>query len=268
MHNIFSVNNLNYSVSNIDIIKNLNLKIDNTKIVSIIGANNSGKTTLVKLLTAIIPTTDICSLNGISLNKENVLTYISNLGVVFNEIDDQFLFKKVKDELAYPLLNLGYPEHKINKKINEISNFFEINDFLNLKIDELDDSSKKKLLIIIALVHNPKLLILDDAFIDMNPNDQEFMLKKLKELNENGLTILNITSKLDTIFISDNIYILKDGILSESYTIDSLFNDDSYLKKHNFNIPFIIDLSNKLRFYKLIDKVYFDIKELEEKLWK
>ena len=263
MPSILSVNNLNYKS-----FKNFNLEIEKNKITSIIAPNKSGKTMLTKILCAIIPTDDVCLLDGISLNKQNVLNYITKTGVATNDFNNQFLFKKVKDELAFPLLNLGYPEHIINKKIIKISKFFEIENLLNKKIDSLNKSLQNKLLIILALIHDPKVLILDDIFLEMNKIDQEFMLKKLRELNKDGLTILNITSKLDTIYDSDIVYVLNNFQIETSGGVLEILEQDNYLNEIGLQIPFIIDLSLKLKFYDLIDKIYFNIKDLEVDLWK
>lgn len=268
MPSILSVNNLNYEVNGKTFFQDFNFSLEKESFTSIIAPNGSGKTMLTKILCAIIPTNDICILNGISLNKKNVLNYITKIGVATNDLNQQFLFNKVKDELAYPLLNLGYPEHKINKKILKISKFFEIENLLNKKITSLSKSEKNKLLIILALIHEPKVLILDDIFYDMTLGEQEFMLEKLKELNHDGLTILNITSKLDTIYNSNLVYVLNNFKIESSGTKEEILNDDSNLSSIGLEIPFIIDLSLKLKLYDLIDKIYFDINKLEEDLWK
>ena len=102
----------------------------------------------------------------------------------------------------------------------------------------------------------------------MNSTDQNFMLGKLKELNEDGLTILNITSKLDTIYNSHIVYVLSNFQIELKGTVLEIFEKDSYLRKIGLNIPFIIDLSLKLKVYNLIDQIYFDRKSLEDNLWK
>ena len=268
MSAILKVNNLTYSINDQIFFKDFNMEVEDKKITSIIAPNKSGKTMLTKIISAIYPTNDICILDDIFLNKKNVLNYLTKLGIVTNDFNKPFLFKKVKDELAYPLINLGYKEHIINKKINKISKFFEIDSLLNKNIDSLNKSLQQKILIIISLVHDPKLLILDDAFSNMNSTDQNFMLKKLKELNEDGLTILNITSKLDTIYNSHIVYVLSNFQIELKGTVLEIFEKDSYLRKIGLNIPFIIDLSLKLKVYNLIDQIYFDRKSLEDNLWK
>ena len=267
MASIFSIKNLVFSYENTSMFNDFNLEIEEGKFISIIASNQAGKTTLTKLLCAIIPTNDKFILDGISLNKGNVLNYLTKIGLVFNDTNF-FLTKRVRDELAYPLLNLNMKDHKINQRIDEITDFFDISNLLGKKIIDLTYSEKKKLLIIISLIHNPKFLVLDDAFLGMNEKDKIFMLTKLKELNNKGLTILNITSQLDTIYESDMVYVLNNYQLEKEGSPIEILEQDSYLNKLGLTIPFIVETSLKLKFYNLIDKIYFDIKSLEEDLWK
>ena len=268
MESFLEIKDLTLKLGDKVFFENFNLTIEKNSFVSIIGPNGSGKSLLTKVLSGILPTTDMVTLDGIKLNKDNVLKYLTKIGVVTNDFNQEFLFKKVKDELAYPLLNLGYPEHKINKQIANIAEFYQIGDLLNKNIDDLTISLKKKLLIILALIHEPTLLILDDAFYEMDSNEQKFMLEKLSILKEKGLTILNITSKLDTVYNSNKIYILNRLQIEGSGKKEEILEDINKLLDLGFQIPFFLDISNKLKYYKILDKTYFDLNELEGALWK
>lgn len=263
---ILKINNLNYSRDDTIIFSNLNLNVFKKDYISIIGLNKSGKTTLTKLLCAIIPTDNIFSINDISLNKQTVLDYIEHIGVVSNSLNI-FLTKKVKDELILPLKNLGYNELKINYYLNKIVKFFEIEDMLTKNITSLTNIEKAKLQIIIALIHEPSILILDDAFTELDNKTTEFMLNKLKILNEKGLTIINITTDLSTIYNSNDIYLLNDTKLEKLGNVTDTFEQDNYLRSLGFEIPFVVDLAIKLKFYGLLDKIYYDLNLLEDNLW-
>lgn len=265
---VLSVNDLTYKIEDKTFFENFNFKIEENDYVSIIAPNKSGKTMLTKILCAIIPTTNICYFYDMALNKESVLSYISKLGIVTNDFNNPFIFKKVVDELKYPLINLGYSDSRIKKTITKYAKYFEIENLLDKKIVNLTASEKSKLLIIIALIHEPKVLILDDAFCNMNKIDKLFMLKKIKELNQKKLTILNITSDVETIYDSNRVLVLNNFKLEADSTLDQIISDSSYLNKIGIELPFIIDLSLKLKFYNLIDKVYFNLDELEDNLWK
>ena len=263
---ILKINNLNYSRDDTIIFSNLNLNVFKKDYISIIGLNRSGKTTLTKLLCAIIPSDNIFSINDIFLNKQTVLDYIEHIGVVSNSLNI-FLTKKVKDELILPLKNLGYNELKIKKIINDLITFFELEDLISKNTNELTKDEATYLQIIIALVHNPEILILDDAISSLPLQLKEKILLKLKKLNEKGLTIINITSDLETIYDSNKVYLLNNKSIEELGNVEQVFQEDNYLRKLGFKIPFIIDLSIKLKFYGLLDKIYYNLEALEENLW-
>ena len=96
---------------------------------------------------------------------------------------------------------------------------------------------------------------------------KEKILLKLKKLNEKGLTIINITSDLETIYDSNKVYLLNNKSIEELGNVEQAFQEDNYLRKLGFKIPFIIDLSIKLKFYGLLDKIYYNLEALEENLW-
>ena len=263
-----SVNNLTYKVNDKTFFENFNLEIEENDYVSIIAPNQSGKTLLTKIICAIIPTHNVCYFYDLALNRKNVLSYIAKLGIVTNDFNQPFIFKKVIDELKYPLINLGYSDSKIQRTINKYAEYFEIENLLDKKINSLNTSEKSKLLIVIALIHEPKMLILDDAFSNMNKTDKLFMLKKLKELNEKKLTILNITSDMETIYDSKRVLVLNNFKIEADNSLEEILLNNSSLNKIGIELPFIIDLSLKLKYYNLIDKIYFNMDELEDNLWK
>lgn len=268
MSSILSIKNLSYQIKDKIFFQDFSLEVKEKFFTSIVGPNGCGKTLLTKIICAIIPTTDVCKVDGISLNKETVLKYITKIGIVTSEFKNPFLFKKVNDELFYSLSNLGYSDNKIEKTIVKLMKFFELEKILNQNISDLTESNKSKLLIVLALLHNPKVLILDDAFLNMNKNDIIFVLKKLVELQKKGLTILNITSNLDTIYPSNTVLVLNDFQIVKTATIEELFEESSYLSKLGLAIPFVVDFSLKLKHYNLVKKIYFDLEKLEEELWK
>lgn len=268
MLSILSIKNLSYKLEGKTIFQDFSLEVKEKSFTSIIGPNGCGKTLLTKIICAIFPTVNVCMVDNISLNKKTVLKYITKIGVVTNEFKTPFLFNKVNDELVYSLSNLGYSENKIEKNIAKIIKKFDMEEILDKNISDLTDSTKSKLLIVLSLLHNPKILILDDAFANMTKNDKKMVLKRLLELQKRGLTILNITSNLDTIYPSDTVYVLKDFKLDKPKTVEELFNDTSYLRKIGLSIPFVVDFSLKLKQCGLIEKIFFDLEKLEEELWK
>ena len=124
---------------------NMDLFIENKHFISIIGSNKCGKTTLFKILTGIIPTNNVVSIDNLFLNKKNVNEYIKKIGVVFKANNNLFLYSKVSDELEYSLLNLNYNSPYRKKCINEIIKHFNFEkDILEKEINDLTFYEKQK----------------------------------------------------------------------------------------------------------------------------
>src|SRR5699024_4552379 len=149
----------------------------------------------------------------------------------------------------------------------EISKKFKIDNILEKSSLELNDSEKEKVSIASSLIHNPKILLLDESIHKLNANDKKLVFKILKEKVRNkSLTVILITHNLEDTLYSDRIIVLDSGKIVYDDTKEKIYEDDK-LEKLGFNLPFIVKLSHNLKLYDLIDKVYFDEKGIIDELW-
>ena len=167
MDNILEVSNLTYSYnSNQTIFNDLQFSIKKETINLLLGSNGSGKTTLIRLLSGILPSNGSISIDNIKLNKQNIRKYMLSIGVVFFDDPNRFLFDNVLDELAFPLENLNYKKDVIINRIYEIRDILDLQNCLNKKISELTYYEQVKVLIGISMIHKPKIIFLDNPFLD------------------------------------------------------------------------------------------------------
>lgn len=254
------IKNLSYGVYN-----DFNLTLKKNKFVSIVGVNNSGKTTLFKLITGIIPTTNVINCYGISLNRNNVNNYIRQLGLVFNVNNNVFLFDNVLDELSYPLKNLGYSNSYITRSISRILNLFSL-DIKDKKISELSLYEKQCLLFCLALIHKPKVLIIDDIFDNMEKNEVNKIIDILKSIKKLNM-IINFSSNLEWCNDSDYIYILDNGNIALEGSYKDIIKEYKLLIKVGIELPFVVNLSNKLKEEGIIKKDYINLEDLVNDVW-
>ena len=259
MQDIIIINDLNYRS-----FENFYLNISNNKFISIIGANNSGKTTLFKLISGIIPTTNVITCNNILLNRNNVNKYIKQLGLVYPLRKDSFLFDNVYDELVYPLKNLGYTNFYIKKQVNRILKLFSL-DIKEKKIKDLSNYEKQVLIFCLALIHNPKVLLIDDVFCYMNDSEKNKIINILKSIKK--LTIINFSSSFNNCDVSDYIYILDNGKIITEGKYYNILNESKTLIKLGIEIPFVVNLSNKLKEEGISNKEYFKLEDLVNNVW-
>ena len=163
---IIKISNLNFNYDNKILFNNLNLEIKENTWNSLIGNNGSGKTTLLKLILGLIESKGI-TIENIELTTENTYEIRKKIGCVFEIPDNNLICETVKEELSFPLNNIGLNEQEVETRIDNIIKLFNFkkkeSDINSLNLDE-----KQTLSVMSALITNPKIIILDEAFTYMS----------------------------------------------------------------------------------------------------
>lgn len=264
---IITVKSMSFKYDNNYIFKDFDLEVQPESFVCIIGNNGSGKSTLAKILIGLYQAYGYITIDGYLLNNFYLKKIRRTFSVCFDSADEHFIGETVKDDLAFTLENLEYSKEDIDNAIKSISKKFKLEDILEKSPEELNSSEKEKVMIASALIHNPKILLLDESIHKLNASDKKLVFKILKEYQkEQKLTIILITHNLEDTLYADRIIVLNKGKIILDETKEEIYKDDK-LEKLGFKLPFIIKLSHNLILYNLIDKIYFDEKELVGKLW-
>lgn len=269
MLNILEIKDLNYKYNKTTIFKDFNLTVKEGSYISIVGNNTSGKTTLIKLIAGILPSKNNITIGYSYVNNDRIQNHSKDLGIVFGSNLNSFLFEEVYREMTFPLENLNKPVSDIEKRILELSNLFGISKLLDKRTSDLTNSEKQELLIVIALLHEPRILLLDNAFSMMNKDTKYKIKKALKEYQKKyKLTIILTTTNLEDTMDTDYLYVINNGnIVIEGEPLIVL-KEDILLNRLGLAIPFMVDLSIKLEFYELIDKIEIDMDRMVNSLWK
>ncbi len=268
MDNIIQIKDLNFTYQDKVIFKNLNLNIKKNSFVSIIGPNGSGKSTLIRILSGLNSYDGYITINGHYLNKENIKIIRRTLGVVFDNPDNQFIGQTVIDDLAFNLENLSYSKEEINKEISYIAKLFKIEKILLLEPSNLNNSTKQKVAIASALIHKPKILMLDESLHQLDNKDKKIVFKALETYKkEHDLTIILITHNQEDTILSDRIIVIDKQKIILDGKVEEVYTKEKILHNLGIEIPFIIKLSINLKLYDLIDEIYLDKDKLVNKLW-
>lgn len=237
--------NYKYKTGNFNI-SNINLEIKNGEFICIIGKNGSGKSTFSKILSGLIKFKNgEIKINGLDLkNKNNFLEIRKNIGIVFQNPENQILFDKVYDDIAFSLKNLGIPHSEFDLKIEEALKKVNMLEYKNSSTQELSLGQKQKIAIASALSINPNILILDEPTTMLDPMSKQSIYEILKKLQNTGTTIIFVTNFIDEILLADKIIIFDNGKIINYFNKEDLFSNLENL--NDFNFPGIISIISKL----------------------
>lgn len=244
---MIEIKNLSYKHKNGNkVLNNINLNINKGEFVCIIGKNGSGKSTFSKLLSGLLPFKEgEIIVNGINLkDKKKTLEIRKNIGIVFQNPENQILFDKVYDDIAFSLQNLGFSKEQISNIIDDALNSVNMSEYKNSYTDTLSLGQKQRIAIASTLAINPNLLILDEPTTMLDPINKTAIYKTLNNLHEKSITIIYITNNIDEILLADRILFLENGEIKEDFKKETLLNHLDSLK--DFEAPGIISLIKKL----------------------
>lgn len=267
MGSIIKVDNLTFRYKDRFIFDKFCLNVEEGSWISITGSNGSGKSTLIKILTGLLKTDSDISICGLNLNEENLFNIRKNMGVIFDNPENLFLCETVEDDLAFTLENLCYSVDEMKKRIREVSNELKINHLLKKSPNELSGGEKSKVALACALIHKPKILILDESLSMIDEKGKINVLKILSKLHKNGMTIISVVHDLRETYYSDRLIVINDGEIMLDGTPLKVMEYDKILNRLGIELPFEIELSTKLKLYGLIDTLIPDVEELVNTIW-
>lgn len=265
--NIISLDNVNVTKNSSIILKNLNLDIERGKLISIIGSNGSGKSTFINFLYGYYQYEGYVEINGYYLNKKNVSKIRRTVSII-NGDDYGFIYRRVIDELVFPLENIGMKESEIQKKIKAIVSLFKLEKFLYSSVNNISNSKRQVVMFAQALITDPDILLVDDAMHQMDMKDKELIFKILNMYKKNNTTILMSTHDVEDTLNSDKIIVMDKGSIILVGSVISIYKNREKLKKIGIGIPFVIDLSLRLIDKGIIKYVYKDMRKLVDSIWK
>lgn len=259
MENIIEVKDLTFSFKDKLIFENLNLEIKKGTFTTIIGPNDSGKSTLVNLLLGVIKTEADIKVN----KKDPKFIDLDKIGYIPNNINDSIIMDTVIEEIK---LNNKKIDNKELDKLLEEFNLIE-KKYENPK--NLSGGEQQLVYIISSLLKNPKIIICDDAFTNLDNLVKDKILKILRKLcSEKGITIINVTNDPEEILYGDYVVILNDHKVILNDKKEEVLTNEKLFKKLNIKMPFMMELSLKLGYYGLINNIETNMDRMVNRLWK
>lgn len=222
----------------INSLEDINFSIKKGEIVGYIGPNGAGKSTTIKIMCGIlVPTSGECFVNGFVPWKDRK-KYVKNIGVVFGQRSG--LWWDVPPIDSFELLKDIYeiPQEEYEKKLSELKEYLNLEDILNIPTRQLSLGQRMRCEIASALLHNPKILFLDEPTIGLDAVSKLSLRKCIKQINEKtNVTIILTTHDMQDIeALTERIILIGKGKILYDGSLDEIKN--KYNKNRKMNIKF------------------------------
>ncbi len=227
-------------------LKGVSFTIEDDSWVSIIGHNGSGKSTISKLLIHLIsPQKGEIVIDSLKLNDDNEKEIRKNIGIVFQNPDNQFVGVDVEHDIAFGLENLCIEHSVMHSLVREFAEKVGVLDKLKREPHTLSGGEKQRVAIAGILALNQKYVILDEATSMLDPEGVSSVVELIKELKDKyHKTIITITHDLRLANSSDKIIVLKEGEKVLEGTPEEVFTHKDILESSNLELPFELDFVN------------------------
>jgi len=247
MDNIFTLESVSYSYpGGQQALNEITLDIAPGERIVILGANASGKTTLLRILDALIyPTTGRFSAFGHEITEHSIEStefsryFRSQVAFLFQNIDAQLFCSTVREELAFGPRHLSMEESKIVQRISEFLDIFRLREIADRPPQTLSGGEKRRTGLAAVLMTAPSVLLLDEPTSGLDPRNRVFLINMLKELSSAGKTVITATHDLELAGVIANRAIIlgEDHKIAADGDIASLLGNSDLLSKVNLIAP-------------------------------
>ena len=250
-------------------VKDITFHVKRGEWLSIVGHNGSGKSTTVRLIDGLLEAeSGEIVIDGQRLTEENVWNIRRQIGMVFQNPDNQFVGATVEDDVAFGLENQGLSRQEMQKRVEEALDLVGMLDFKKREPARLSGGQKQRVAIAGVVALRPAILILDEATSMLDPEGRRELIETVKEIRKDyDMTVISITHDLEEVAISDRVLVLKKGEIESTSSPRELFSRND-LDQIGLDDPFANQLKNSLsqNGYDLPEN-YLTESELEDKLW-
>ena len=250
-------------------VKDITFHVKRGEWLSIVGHNGSGKSTTVRLIDGLLEAeSGEIVIDGQRLTEENVWNIRRQIGMVFQNPDNQFVGATVEDDVAFGLENQGLSRQEMKKRVEEALDLVDMLDFKKREPARLSGGQKQRVAIAGVVALRPAILILDEATSMLDPEGRRELIETVKGIRKDyDMTVISITHDLEEVAMSDRVLVMKKGEIESTSSPRELFSRND-LDQIGLDDPFSNQLKHSLsqNGYDLPEN-YLTESELEDKLW-
>ena len=230
-------------------IDDVSLRVEKGSFTAIIGRNGSGKSTLAKNLNGLLLPSggSVYVKNWDTKDETHIWDIRQSAGMVFQNPDNQLVSSIVEDDVAFGPENLGVEPEEIRRRVDKALESVNMGRYKKKAPHNLSGGQKQRIAIAGVVAMKPECIIFDEPTAMLDPRGREEIMEIIRELHEEGITVILITHfmeeavQADRIVIMDNSRILLDG------TPEEIFAQEETLREVNLEVPMAVELAGKLR---------------------
>jgi cobalt/nickel transport system ATP-binding protein len=234
-------------------LEDVNLEVYEGERIAVVGPNGAGKTTFMLHLNGTLRGSEgQIEIFGKNLEKMKREEIVKEVGMVFQDPDDQLFMPTIFDDIAFGPINLGLKEDEVRERVEKAISSLGLSGYEDKSPHHLSFGEKKKASLAAVMAMEPRILVLDEPTANLDPRSRAELIGILNELNEReGITMVIVTHDVNAIpELADRIYTLNRTII-EMGTPREIFFNGALLKQNKLDVPDVFKVFEVLRCFGL-----------------
>ncbi|HCV2826681.1 energy-coupling factor ABC transporter ATP-binding protein [Listeria monocytogenes] len=229
-------------------VKDVSVSAQKGEWVALVGHNGSGKSTIAKLLNGLLfPEDGLIKIGHFVLSEKNIWDIRRQVGMVFQNPDNQFVGATVQDDVAFGLENHGVPHDTMVERVESALNEVGMQSYALHEPARLSGGQKQRVAIAGVLALQPDVIILDEATSMLDPRGRAEVMETIRIMREQeDITVISITHDLDEVLFADRVIVMNNGEVHSEGTPQEIFEQADAMREIGLGVPFIIELQEKL----------------------
>lgn len=229
-------------------VKDVSISAQKGEWVALVGHNGSGKSTIAKLLNGLLfPEDGLIKIGHFVLSEKNIWDIRRQVGMVFQNPDNQFVGATVQDDVAFGLENHGVPHDTMVERVESALNEVGMQSYALHEPARLSGGQKQRVAIASVLALQPDVIILDEATSMLDPRGRAEVMETIRIMREQeDITVISITHDLDEVLFADRVIVMNNGEVHSEGTPQEIFEQADAMREIGLGVPFIIELQEKL----------------------
>lgn len=252
VHKFFERNNEGEIIDEKNALDGVDFQIEAGQFIAILGRNGSGKSTLARHLNCLLfPHEGSIWIDGNEVKEEddiNIWNNRKNIGMVFQNPDNQIIGTTVEEDTAFGPENLEFPTEKIRDRVDNALKMTGMYKKMNVSPNSLSGGQKQRVAIAGTLAMHPKCIVLDEATAMLDPDGRKELISTVHRLNkEERITIILITHFMNEAVDADRIFVMDNGRVTMMGTPKEVFSRSDEIKNLGLEMPVMMNVAIRLK---------------------